>query len=519
MDFPSQYERPELVFEGETKAFRARETATQRQVLLHQLSSNPRSGRQLHLLAQALRYTSAPRAEGRSAILGIEEQGDFIWVITDDAPDLLNLWKWMERQSPKTSVPQVAPAPPPQSQAGPEASSPTPIGGNAPATLEEKTAIFATRLGSSGALPLVDLEPPSAEERTQMFTPHPLASPAGDVTAVIEKPAAPPSEAPQAPSQPAALSGLDPSAKPGEFTMLFRKPPGATMSGEQKPRFMGYTAPAQQTTKVIDTSRTTLGQPSRADAEARTVQMPAPAPPASAAPSPEASLSGGFTAIFEKPEPATIKPDLEASGFTAVHGSLDDRNALTPGEFTQVFDTRPPSSRGGTDAGASDEPGAFTRIFQIPVGSDLLTAAEPETVRTVSPAAIQPPAWQPGASAAMPTPPAAQPGPPAASPSAAEGGGSPLEIKIPAAPKIPRVPQMPQTPKLPVGGGAGGAAPKIPKFTPPNLPSVAAPKIPKVPGIEKAEGLPGPSIVPLVLVFGGIVLVAVLLVLFFVTKH
>lgn len=519
MDFPSQYERPELVFEGETKAFRARETATQRQVLLHQLSSNPRSGRQLHLLAQALRYTSAPRAEGRSAILGIEEQGEFIWVVTDDAPELLNLWEWMERQSPKRSAPQAAPEPaaPVQSQASTEANPSTPISGNAPATLDEKTAIFATRLGSSGALPLVDLEPPSAEERTQMFTPPASASPSGEVTAALEKPAVPPSVAAQTPSQPAALSGLDASAKPGEFTMLFRKPPAATSPGDQKPRFMGYTAPAQQNTKVIDTSRTTFVQPSRPDAEARTVQMPAPAPPA--APPPEAPLSGGFTAIFEKPELAPTKPELEASGFAVVSGPLDDRNALTPGEFTQVFDARPPSVRAGTDAVASDEPGAFTRIFQIPVGSDLLTAAEPKTARTVSPAAIQPPAWQPEASAAMPTPSAVQTGPPPVSPAAAERGGAPAEIKFPAAPQLPRAPQMPQPPKLPMRGAAGGGTPKIPQLTPPKLPSVAAPKIPKVPGIEKAEGLTGPSILPLILVFGGIVLVAVLLVLFFVTKR
>lgn len=514
MDFPSQYEDVELAFEGETKAFRARESATQRRVLLHQLSSNPRSGRQLHLLAQALRYTAAPRAEGRGAILGIEEQGDVIWVVTEDAPGLLNLWAWMEGQSPKASTPQAAAELSAQSQAGAEANSSPAADGETPPTLDEKTAIFATRLGSAGALPLVDLEPPSTEERTQTFTQRPLSPIAGEVTAAFATPPAPPSVAPQAPAQPAALSSVDPSAKPGEFTMLFRKPPGAASQGAQKPRFMGYTAPAQENTKIIEADRTTFVAPPRPEAEARTVQMPAP--PVAA--SPGAQTSGEFTAIFEPPQPATAHSELQRSDFAVVDDPLDDTSAPAPGEFTQVFDARPPSSRVATDAGAPDEPGAFTRIFQIPVGSDLLTAADPKTVRTVLPAAPYAPPRPPEVIPEASTHPAAQTGPPAAS-SAAEPGGTPAGIKFPAAPKIPPVPQMPQAPKLPVAGGAGGGAPKIPQFTPPKLPSVAAPKIPKVPGIEKAEGLPGPSILPLVLVFGGIVLVAVLLVLFFVTKH
>lgn len=515
MDFPSQYEAFELVFEGETKAFRARESATQRQVLLHQLSGNPRSGRQLHLLAQALRYTSAPRAEGRNAILGIEEQGDVIWVVTEDAPDLVNLWEWMEGQSPKTSTPQAAAGSPVRPQTGAEPSSSPAAGSEAPATLDEKTAIFATRLGSAGALPVVDLEPPPAEERTQTFTQRPSSPIAGEVTAVIPAPAAPSATSPQAPAQPAAMSGADPSAKPGEFTMIFRKPPGAASQGDQKPRFMGYTAPAQENTKTIDAHRTTFDGPPRPEAEARTVQIPAP--PVTA--SPAAQTSGEFTAIFEKPLPTTTHSEIQRSNFAVVDGPLDDTSVPTPGEFTQVFDVRPPSSRVATDAGSPDEPGAFTRIFQIPVGSDLLTAAEPNTMRTVSPAAPYAPARQPEVIRAAPTQPAPQTGSPPASPPAAEPGGTPAGIKFPAAPKIPPVPQMPQVPKLPVSGGAGGGAPNIPQFTPPKLPSVAAPKIPKVPGIGNAEGLPGPSILPLVLVFGGIVLVAVLLVLFFVTKH
>lgn len=514
MDFPSQYERLELVFEGETKAFRARESATQRQVLLHQLSSNPRSGRQLHLLAQALRYTSTPRREGRSAILGIEEQGEFIWVVTDDAPDLLNLWEWMEAHSPKTSVPQAPRDSSARSQAVAEAQPPTPTSGDAAPTIEEKTAIFATRLGSAGALPLVDLEPPSAEEHTQIFTQHPSAPSAGEVTAIFETPPSPPAATPQPPAQPGAISGVDPSAKPGEFTMLFRRPSGATVAGDQKLRFMGYTAPAQENTKSIDASRTTLVRPARPEAEARTVQMPAPP----VAPSTAVRPSGEFTAIIDEPEPATAETELRGSDFAVASNPLDGTSTPSPGEFTQIFEARPASSRVASDAAAPDEPGAFTRIFQIPVGSDLLTAEEPKTVRTVSPAASQPPAWQPGASPVVPTPPTSRAGAPAGPPPAAASSGPPGESKLPAVPQFPHVPQIPQAPKLPVGGSSSGA-PKIPQFTPPKLPSAASPKIPKVPGIEKAEGLAGPSILPLVLVFGGIVLVAVLLVLFFVTRH
>lgn len=574
MDFLSQYENLQIVAEGETKTFRARQVAAQRTVLLHQLSSNPRSGRQLHLLALLLRYSSNLRPGSPSPILGIEEQGDSVWVITEDRPEMASLWDWMEREAPGKGASKSSSDPSgviPSNLARPNPPV-TPSSG-----LDEKTVIFATRLAAADSSPVVDLDatmltasvPPSQEKAppvpkavggggdvthafpavsepglqnalvTQSSTPIGNKSPSGgDSTLILHKPEDSPTashddrtrvipspassassfktspsgpssgeEASFAPQQPAPLPSDSPEA-PGEFTMIFRKSSSSSAEGEQKPRFMGFTAPTQDKARFIES--TTQIEAPRASSDRNP-----PAPP-----SPESILQPSGSFVFRSPEmsePANTK-FFELPDFPSAPAE-DPTPSAQPGEFTQVFQRPPASST--LEPPEKQEPGAFTRIFQIPVGSDLLAAAESQTIFSRPAAPAAPPAWQEVAEkpAAMPSVEAPL------NPSPAPVAGLPkipaMPFKPPAIPAIPsggglKPPAIPPIPKAPVPAGGG----KAPGLGIPKVP--AAPKLPNVPGAaaaEKAAGATSPSALPLILIFGGIVLVAVLTVLFFVTRH
>lgn len=571
MDFLSQYENLQVVTEGETRTFRARRASDQRPVLLHQLNSNPQSGRQVHLLAMLLRHSSSLRPGSQSPILGIEEQGGSVWVITEDRPEMASLLDWMERQAPAKSGSNPL-AKPSEIEPGGSPARAEPSAAQ-PGSLEEKTVLFATRLASADSLPVVDVDATlftgvghrrdaaasetsnAASEATRAFpaiklpsappddpaprdqgstlmlhTPAPPAgkaedrtraislpqAPAGDATVFMQPPAASQEKPPSPLHEPVAETPVSESETSGEFTMLFRKPPAA-LAGEQKPRFMGFTAPTPEKARFIESSGE--GAP-----------LPDLNPIAPPGHGDVLKPSGSFT--FQPPAAneadktqAFVLPSFP-SGNT--EETWPPSQPAQPGEFTQVFQRPPASSR--PEAEERQEPGAFTRIFQIPVGSDLLSAPESQAIFS-APAA--PPAIQPGpaslgdsayadnAAHAVDAANAISP----AAPPAAPAGGSP---KLPAMPafKAPAMPSVkpPAIPAIPSGGGAKPPAPAlaIPKVSVPKAPAIAAPKMPAMPKaskLEKPAAGAGPSILPLLLVFGGIVLVAVLVVLFFATKH
>lgn len=571
MDFLSQYENLQVVAEGETKAFRARRVSDQRAVLLHQLNSNPRSGRQVHLLAMLLRHSASLRPGSTSPILGIEEQGDSVWVITEDRPEMANLLDWMDRQAPAKSDSSPSPSETVAGNAGRIEPSTALAGG-----LEEKTVLFATRLAAADSSPVVDVDATmftgavhqggdasapeaanSASEATRAFpavklpsppvneakpqdstamfqTPAPAVSGPEERTRAIPAPPLPSSEATvflQAPpagsgklSSPPQERAVDPpmneTEASGEFTMLFRKPPAA-LASEQKPRFMGFTAPTTpEKARFIESAGDSAPLPDLSPI-VPPGQGEALKPSGSFTFRPPAASEADKTQAFELPSFPSAPADE----------TWPPTQSNQPGEFTQVFQRPPASSRPEAER---QEPGAFTRIFQIPVGSDLLSAPESQVIFS-SPAV--PPAVQSdladlanSANLTSPVGPvdAGVPVSPAAPPPAVPMGGTPKVPAMPAfkAPVIPSVkpPVIPAIPPLHAGGGgkAPVAVPAIPKVSAPRAPALAAPKmpaLPKAPKLEKPAAGAGPSILPLVLIFGGIVLVAVLVVLFFVTKH
>lgn len=339
------------------------------------------------------------------------------------------------------------------------------------------------------------------EDRTRAIPTPP--SPSSEATVFMQSPASGSERFSSPPPQQPLETPVEPSETAGEFTMLFRKPPAA-LAGEQKPRFMGFTAPTPEKARFIESAGDSAPLP----------DLGPIAPPGQG----EAlKPSGSFT--FRPP--AASEPDktqaFELPSFpsTPAEETWPPLEQNQPGEFTQVFQRPPASARPEADR---QEPGAFTRIFQIPVGSDLLSAPESQGIFS---GAAAPPAISSGAADPIVAPPIAE-APRVVAESAPKAPVMPA-FKAPAIPSV-KAPAIPAIPPLHAGGGgkAPVAVPAIPKVSAPKAPALATPKMPampKAPKLETPAAGAGPSILPLVLIFGGIVLVAVLVVLFFVTKH
>ncbi|HLI62243.1 MAG TPA: hypothetical protein VKV05_02505 [Terriglobales bacterium] len=529
-----QYENLEAVAEGELKTFRAREVNSHRPVLLHQLSHRPGSGRPLRLLTRILRYTSGLSPGSQNPILGIEELEDAVWVITEDRPELVNLWEWLDQASGKRESPPAAPpaspAAQPQETAQPSSnsaeatlflsSSPAP---QATQSMPASSAPLSSREETAGDSTLIlqrsETAPFSAPASTESATPSPSpgSNQPGEFTMLFQtkRPQDFPEKAPP-PPQPQEPA-VKPSDRPGEFTMVFGKPTRGS-GDDSRPRFLGYTAPMQNRSAQADPSATVVRN------LADETIAPRPDPPSSP---PDAPQPGEFTRMFQIPH-----RDLPASDQTIPDLLKAEPPALgQPGEFTQVFRTSDSTLVSPNPPGLNEpehkEPGAFTRIFRIPVGSDLLTEPQPPLSSTEKPpseAAFTAGAFQQVAEEPQPpmapvaqTSPPPQPSAPPSIPAAVALPKAPFE-GMPSAPaiKVPGASPAPQQPSAPSFS--------VPRFAPPPMPQAPSPMAPFPQGLqapklpEQPAAASGPSWLPIALVFGGIILIAVLLVLFFLTK-
>ncbi len=527
-----QYENLEAVAEGELKTFRAREVSSHRPVLLHQLSHRPGSGRPLRLLTRILRYTSGLSPGSQNPILGIEELEDSVWVITEDRPELVNLWEWLGRAGEKHETPSTTLSTSPitqspeavqldaspaeatlflSSSSAPQATESTPVSSVSPSPREEAVGDSTLILQRSETARFSAPNP--AESTTQ--PPPQSSTPPGEFTMLFQTKH--PQDFPEKAASPPYSHEpiVKPSDKPSEFTMVYGKPTRGS-AGDSKPRFLGYTAPAQNRSSQTDSSAViirNLGD------ETIAPKVEPPSLP------PDTSQPGEFTRMFQIPHhdlpvsdqtiPDSLKPELPVSG--------------QPGELTQVFRRSNPTLGSPNPPGLGEpenkEPGVFTRIFRIPVGSDLLTEPQPplsslekppsETVvqdGTLEPMVMEQPPMASEAQAGTPPPPQSSSASITVAPPkpSFEGMSSAPAIKIPEASSASHQLSPPSF--------------SMPKFAPPQMPQAANPMVPIPQGIqaprlpEQPAAASGPSWLPIALVFGGIILIAVLLVLFFLTK-
>jgi len=496
MDFRRNYEILELVAEGETRTFRARQISTGRPVLVHQLLDRTPSG-QTNLISMVLGFVRKAPPESLVQVLDMVDHENSTYIVMGDSPEFRNFRQWLESEIQKLAI---FPAPGTKAQEPSKAKS-----------LESESA--AVPRGQERFPEQVSVGAVTRTFRTRVLkgppadaggSKKPFTSPR-----VVEKAVEPPPPQPRSrgvEATPGQRSAVKPPVEtapgPGEFTRLFHAP--------EQPKASKSPAAAE---KPI--------QPA----------APAAAPASSKGP-------GEFTSLFhsqEPPKPSKAPLSTEKPSPPAVRAA-SPASPEGPGEFTRLFHSQeppkpskpllsserpspltvpPPASPGG--------PGEFTRLFQSPgqVGLPQRAPVAESKPTEPSPPPPAPPARPPGEytrlfGGPLPAPGAPQPAspqPPPASPAQAS-------MSPPAMPPLPKMtpPAMPPSPKM--------AAPPMPGAPPIAAPSPAAavsgvPKAPQVKAPDTSQLKPGerPSYLPLIIILGSVFLLALGLVIYFVLKH
>ncbi len=282
-------------------------------------------------------------------------------------------------------------------------------------------------------------------------------APGADTVAPAPAPRAEPASMPAAPSNPAPQG-------PGEFTRAFQLP--------------GSNVPPQ----------------------------PLPDPLAGSGPAKSPAGPGEFTRLFQLPgkpgnQETAKAPDLGRPPSLPPTMPLSPPPAAPAGEFTRLFRAQPPNVQPGVSGGTPlqtfpsgelpPEPAApKLNIASGPVGLPEQRSAPPapkgpgEYTRVMQAPALQTTAPQPSVSP---------------SPATAQAVQLPVPgVSLPAAPAPPSLP-----------------TPSIPSVHTPSIPSLPAPSIPSAPASVPA---PRSGVSPVVLLLGGLILVAVILVLVFALR-
>jgi hypothetical protein len=315
------------------------------------------------------------------------------------------------------------------------------------------------------------------------------------LAAPAQRTAEPPVLAPEITTGPVAVPAQKPQA-PGEFTRAFQLP--SANAPAQPPDPMASTGPAKTPPGPGDFTRA--------------FQIPSANVPAASLPDPMAASGpaktpgpGEFTQLFRLPsqEGATGNqqtprpPELGLPPSPPdYHPSTAPPSAPRAGEFTRLFRAQPNSNPPGE---LPPEPAApRMNIATGPVALPLQSAPpEPkgpgEYTRVMQTPSLQTPMPQPSASP---------------SPAAAQAVQIPISMTPPSIPSAPTPPSLP-TPQVPYVQAS---------MSVPQTPSVQAPSI-QAPSVEVPAPAPRSGISPVVLLLGGLILVAVILVLIFALRR
>ncbi len=196
MDLDNRYDLLEVVAnDSESKTFRARETATGCDVLVHLMFGGqgvPHKGKLLDLVLQRV---VDPSPDRRRQILEISDYKGMPYAVTEVLPGFRSLREWLEAERQPE-----APGPPAAASAPPD-----------PLAMTGRWAV------PGGEKPPVPAPAPAPEPAAAVPSPPPLREPApprDDFDRLFGAP-------PPAPSPPG-------KAEPGEFTRLFGAAPGST---------------------------------------------------------------------------------------------------------------------------------------------------------------------------------------------------------------------------------------------------------------------------------------------------
>ncbi len=504
MKFSEKYELLESLTTGAIETFAANDKVRGERVLVHIVECAPQKPDQSvsEWVIESFRRL-APEPAGPILETGKYSGAKYAYLVTKPA-DETAVKGWVRRYELMSEDTKETSVQPLHSEVAPLPASPTPAekpqeSRPAPGQMTQLFQDFDSLMKSKSSSP--------GPENTPPVRPINLAGESGLHAAAWDpasvKPATPPvkQNAPDSFSRPPKPVSPEPPAmssregpKPGEFTSFFQGP------------FRGD-APADVpafSSEPIEPPRKSVGE---------FTAMFGQAPPAPASENvPGNKASGSFTGLFkdmEKPQP---------------FNSPAHAGAVIPPSIEPV--SMPPAA-----SVASSSPQA--PIFVGPSAPIVEPVISPmpsaPPVPPERPLPARPSAVRDGATGAFMRPPTEPPPAPAAPPSGPSpytqiisrpkmtepDSGEPMQTSANAAPAggfaAPPMPKMP----APV-------APPLPKMPPPPpMPKIAAPKPPAAPKAPKLEAAPAPSVSywPLIITLGVLLLLAVLLVVYFVLKH
>jgi hypothetical protein len=491
----SLYERYELLDlnrDDGVKTFDAREIATGRPLKVH-LFVHPSAPLQIALLKA---IEQLPDSERQRIVEKGKHEGT-PYVVTDRLVDYAGLSEWVQAASHHSKSHPGKATKPPLETAGAWKVPPAP----APAAPAPAPAAPASQPStpSSPAPPPAAASRPDASAVNQQFAElFPTAERPIVADSLLQAPQRPQSAAaplrPPAPPQPPAAPPPQAKPEPGEFTRMFQAP---TAPG---PAPLSTPAPAPPQAPPLQAKKEAGEFTRMFQAPGASISPAAPAPPA---PPPAASKSGpgDFTRFFETPSPAGPMPHSPAvqQPLTPQAPGSSGHNRVS--EFTRTFgkgELDMPPARPPVAPPPQKEPGEFTRMFHSPGAS--------------APVPVAPPTFATPPGAARPTPPAmggatqgfSTPAPPPAAPKQSGPGEYTRQFSAPAQLTFG---QTSATPSAPLA-----ASPTPQAFAPPAMGQPAMPNMAQAPVAPKKSNL------PLILGIVGIVVVAMLLVVFFVMR-
>ncbi len=517
MSLVEKYELLDLIAENETRTYLARERASVRMVMVHQLLPGPN---RISLLELVLRTRMIPSSPGRLQILELGEHGGIPYVVTEIIPGFQTLRQWLQEELAVAAKAPGPGVPPAQAGAWPaptiseEPAPPAPHVAATPAASPVPTA-------PAGSPPPV-APPPRRDpgEFTQLFqvvmadiykTPQPAPSaPAATPPASATQPE-PPKTAPTP-----TPSIAPPPPEPGEFTRMFQQPAGAEATpkgGAQEPG---------EFTRMFQAG----WQPSGPVTSEPQPPAAASAWPPSGPGGPPGTLEAPTLTAPTGPGPAPgVEGDEFAKLFEQIHVAPQPTPPAAPGPAPGV------PSAGPQPLPSGPEPGEFTRMFQSPLAPSPLEPAPMGPAVGAPPGPIPPPPGAPSSGPWPSTPPAAFSG----------GGATGGEFtRIFGAPATAQPTQAPPpsftgpstggatqffaglgtpTEPLPAPSATGpGEFTRIVASAPVEEPPIAAAPVVQTPQSagRKATGSP---YLPLFLILGFVFLVAVALILYFALRH
>jgi hypothetical protein len=383
MDLDNKYSLGEVVAnDAESKTFRARESATGREVFIHLLFGGRGSAGQDSILSILLQRAIDPDPQRRGFVMEISDHKGMPYAVTGVLPGFRGLRGWLDADR--------APAQPPTPPAQPPARPAQPPGPSAPMVTAGQWRVPERQ--TAAAPPPAPPPPPPRMDQAPVVAaapPSPPAAPArpgydsGEFTrlfhATVEGPGqGPPAAAPVAPASPLpqapppaammpppapappprpAAPPVEPEPGPGEFTKLFHSPVGGSQAPPLEPvtRVPGGPSPSAgpgEFTRLFHATPETLAPP--APSTAAPLQPPTGEEPPTGftgwftAP-PQAAQQQGFTMPPPSGPPAG-GPSGDAA-FTKMFGK-----SVAPGQPSPVLNAPPPPPPPRQPAGAT---GAF----------------------------------------------------------------------------------------------------------------------------------------------------------------